>query len=154
MITYVWIPNLSLNQVSLRVYCLNKQTPSPKNETVRSEYLLLLRKPQETWLWTHAEGFRLCLQMVGNKLQHNCSSEASLGFLQGRTILCVAQELNHRNRVYASSQNSVSKCCCLKHGQSLVLLDQNADCWVSCVTVGPSHSHKSHVHAARHPRNA
>lgn len=119
VITYVWMPNLSLNQVSLRVSCLNKQTPSPKNKTVRSEYLLLLRKPHETRLRTPAEGFRLGLQMVGNKPQHNCSEEALLGFLQGRTILCAARELNHRNRVYASSQDSVSKRGCLKHGQSL-----------------------------------
>lgn len=48
LITSVWIPNLSLIQVSPRVYCLNKQNPSPKNKAVSSACLLLSRNPRET----------------------------------------------------------------------------------------------------------
>lgn len=156
MITYVWVPNLSLTQVSPRVYCLNKQNRSPKNKTVGSEYLLVLIKPHETWLWTHTEGFRLS---VCKWLVIDCSIIAPkrlcFDFFGDRPS-CVLPKSSAILIVFMHPFKILPQSAVVLNTDRAVWLlsDLNANCSVSCVIVGSSHAHKSRVHMAWHPRNA
>ena len=156
MITYVWLLNLSLLQISPRVHYLNKQNPTPKNKMVSSEYLPLWRKPHETWLWTRTEGFRLsvCKWMV-----IDCSVIAPKRlcfdfFRDGPS--CVLPESSAILIVFMHPFKILPQSAVVLNADRAMWLlsDLNANCLVSCVIVRSSHAHKSRFHRAWHPRNA